>query len=134
MVNVQDDGTISLPLIGQVRADGLTVEELRQAITTKLDDYIQHPDVSVDVTKNNSKKFYIIGGVNHPGPYPLNGKLTISEALASAGGFHDFAHEKKIYLIRGKDKHLYNNKEVKNGKNLEQDIEVQNGDKIYVPE
>jgi len=134
MVNVQDDGMISMPLIGQVKADGLTVEQLRQLIDTRLDEYIQHPDVSVDVTKNNSKKYYIIGGSSHPGPFPLNGKLTISEALAIAGGFKDFANKKKIYLLRGAKKFPYNDKEVSEGKHLEQDIEIESGDKIYIPE
>jgi polysaccharide export outer membrane protein len=137
LVSVRDDGMISMQLIGEVKADGLTCEQLRLIITKRLSDYLNNPTVSVDLAKNNSKKFYITGeGANHSGPFPLNGKVTIFEALTSAGGFSSFANQKKIYLLRkgenGK-KHYFNYKDALSGKHPEQDIEVQNGDIIVVP-
>jgi polysaccharide export outer membrane protein len=139
MVDVQDDGMISMALIGQVKADGSTVEQLKNTLVSKLGEFIQNPEVTVQVTKNNSKKFYIMGeGATRQGAFPLNGKMTISEALANAGGFRDFANLKKIYLLRKsenyKEKHLFNYKDVIAGKHLEQDIGVENGDRIVVPQ
>jgi polysaccharide biosynthesis/export protein len=134
-VNVGPDGMLSISLVGEIAADGLTVEQLRGAIKTRLDrDFFNSSEVSVEVMKINSKKFFIMGGVNRPGPYPLNGKTTVSEALSSAGGFSGFANQKKIYVLRGAKKIPFNYKDVIAGKHLEQDIELENGDKIVVPE
>jgi polysaccharide export outer membrane protein len=132
--DVGPDGAISMPLIGEIKADGLTVTQLKAAITTRLNDYINSPEVSVSVTKINSKSVLIIGGVARPGKYPLNEKTTVLDALASGGGFRDFANQKKIYVLRGGKKFNFNYKEVIQGKHLEQNIELQNGDQIVVPE
>jgi polysaccharide export outer membrane protein len=139
MLDVQDDGMISLALIGQVKADGLTIEQLKNTLTTKLNEFIQNPEVTVQITKSNSRKFYIMGeGASRQGAFPLNGKMTISEALANAGGFRDFANLKKIYVLRKsenyKEKHLFNYKDVIAGKHVEQDIQVENGDRIVIPQ
>jgi polysaccharide export outer membrane protein len=134
-VNVGPDGMLSISLVGEIAADGLTVEQLRGAIKTRLDrDFFNSSEVSVEVVKINSKKFFIMGGVNRPGPYPLNGKTTVSEALSNASGFSGFANQKKIYVLRGAKKIPFNYKDVIAGKHLEQDIELENGDKIVVPE
>jgi polysaccharide export outer membrane protein len=134
MVDVGPDGMISVALIGQVKADGLTIEQLKETLRTKLSDFIESPEVSVDVTRINSKRYFIIGGVNRPGPYPLASRTTVSEALSNAGGFSGFANQKRIYVLRGTHKFYFNFKEVIDGKHLEQDIPLENGDKIYVPE
>jgi polysaccharide export outer membrane protein len=141
MYDVQDDGMIAVPLVGQLKADGLTVEELRKLIKEKLSegDFVKNPEVTVQVTKPNSHIFYIMGpGAGHQGAIPLVRKLTMSEALTTAGGFSPFANQKKIYLLRKsenyKEKHMFNYKDVMAGKHLEQDIEVQNGDRIVIPE
>ncbi|HWE52878.1 MAG TPA: polysaccharide biosynthesis/export family protein [Bryobacteraceae bacterium] len=139
MVDVQEDGMISMALIGQVKADGLTVEQLRDTLATKLSDYIQTPEVTVQVTKNNSKTYYIMGqGAGRQGAFPLARKTTVSEALTNAGGFGPFANLKKIYVLKKKEnyekKHMFNFKDVLAGKHLEEDIEVQDGDRIIVPE
>jgi polysaccharide export outer membrane protein len=134
MMDVGPDGMISLPLIGQLRADGLTVQQLKETIATRLNDYLLNPEVSVDVTRINSKRYYILGGVNRPGPFPLSVRTTVSEALSNAGGFSGFANQKKIYVLRGTKKILFNYKDVIAGKHLEQDITLENGDKIVVPE
>ncbi len=134
MVNVQPDGMMSLALIGEIKADGLTVPQLIDILKTKLSDYLNSPEVDVSVTKVNSKKFYILGEVGRPGEYPLVGRTTIMEALSSSGGFRDTANQKKIYLLRGKEKHPFSYKDVIEGKHLEQDIAIENGDRIVVPQ
>ncbi len=141
MVDLQDDGMISMALIGQLKADGLTVDQLTKLISSKLEDYFQSTEgeVTVQLTKNNSKKYYIMGqGAGRQGAFPLNGKLTISEALANAGGYQAFANIKKIYLLRKsenyKTQHKFNLKDVLAGKHMEDDIEVENGDRIVIPE
>jgi polysaccharide export outer membrane protein len=133
-VDVRPDGMISMQLIGEMKADGLTAEQLKETITQRLTDYINNPVVDVQVAKINSKKFFIYGGVMRAGPFPLVGRTTVMDALASAGGFKDFANTKKIEVHRGSQKFLFNFKDVSKGKNLEQDIELENGDRIIVPE
>jgi polysaccharide biosynthesis/export protein len=88
----------------------------------------------VQVARINSKKVYIYGGVVRPGSLPLVGRTTVMDALASSGGFKEFANPKKIEIHRGARKFPFNYKEVIKGKNLEQDIELENGDRIIVPE
>jgi len=141
MVDVQDDGMISMALIGQLKAEGLTIDQLTKLISSKLEDYFQSTEgeVTVQLTKNNSKKYYIMGqGAGRQGAFPLNGKLTISEALANSGGYQTFANIKKIYLLRKSENyathHPFNLKDVLAGKHMETDIEVENGDRIVIPE
>jgi polysaccharide export outer membrane protein len=135
LVDVRPDGMISLQLIGEVKADGLTVAELREQLKAKLNQFLTDPEVDVDVAKINSKRYYILGeGVLRAGAYPLTEPVTIMEALSNAGGFQAFANLKKIYLMRGSQKFPFNYKDVSRGKHLDQDIQVQNGDRIYVPQ
>lgn len=134
MVDVRPDGMISMALIGDVKADGLTVPQLVDELRMKLADYLNSPEVDVQVTKINSKRFFILGEVGRPGEYPLVSRTTILEALSNAGGFRDTANQKKIYLLRGSVKHPFNYKDVIEGKHLEQDIPIENGDKLVVPQ
>jgi len=132
-LDVGPDGMISLPLIGQVKADGLTAMQLREALAKRLGEFLNSPEVDVQVLKVLSKRFFVYGEVGHPGEFPLIQETTIMDALASVGGFRDFANQKKIYLMRGSQKFDFNYKDVSKGKHLEQNIPVQNGDRIYVP-
>ncbi len=134
ILDVGPDGTVSMPLIGEIKADGLTAVQLKTAITARLNDFLNNPEVSVSVTKINSKSVLLIGGVAHPGKFPLNEKTTVLDALAGSGGFRDFANQKKIYILRGTKKIMFNYKEVIQGKHPEQNIELENGDRIVVPE
>ena len=134
VVDVRPDGMISLPLVGELKADGLTVAELKDVIKVHLSDYLNSPEVDVQVSRINSKKVFLVGAINRPGPLVLASRLTVSEAIFSAGGFRDFANQKKIYVLRGTKKFNFNYKEVILGKHLEQDIPLENGDKIIVPE
>jgi polysaccharide export outer membrane protein len=125
---------ISLPLIGEVKADGSTVEELRKTLTAKLSEFLTEPEIDIQVTKINSKKYLILGeGANRPGAFPLTEPITVMEALSNAGGFRDFANPKKIYILRGSQRFDFNYKDVSKGKHLEQDIQIQNGDRIFIP-
>lgn len=132
-LDVRPDGYISMQLIGEMKVDGLTLSELSAAITKRLQDFIKNPEVNVQLLRVNSKKYTIQGEVNRPGTYPLTGPVTILEALVNAAGFRDFANTKKIYLLRGSQRFNFNYKQVSKGKSLEQNIQVQNGDEIFVP-
>lgn len=132
-VGVRPDGKISMPLIGELQAAGLTPERLSAHIAEALKKYIMTPDVSVSVSQVNSKRYYITGEVNRPGPYPLVTPTRVLEALANAGGFRDFANIKKIRILRGKQQFKFNYKDVTNGKHLEENIFLENGDYVIVP-
>lgn len=134
LYDVRPDGMIALPLVGEMKADGLTPEELRRQLTTKIGEFITDPEVSIDIAKINSKKYYIMGeGAAHPGPVPLTEPITVLQALATAGGFQTFANTKKIYVLRGTQKLPFNYKEALQGKNLDKNITIQNGDMIVIP-
>ncbi len=132
-VIVRPDGKISLPLIGEVQAGGKTPEELRKVITEKLSDFLTSPEVLVQVTAVRSKKYYITGQVMRTGAFPLVVPTTVLEALSNAGGFREWAQKKKIIILRGNKRLKFNYNEVIKGKNLEQNIYLQNGDHIIVP-
>lgn len=132
---VSSDGMVSMQLIGEVKADGLTVKELTAVIRQKLMATVMNdPDVNVQVARNNSKKYTILGGCARQGEFPLLGEMTIMDAFANCGGFKDFANLKKIYVLRGEQKLPFNYKEVSQGKHLEQNRRLKNGDRIFVPE
>jgi polysaccharide export outer membrane protein len=97
---VRPDGKISMPLIQDVPAEGLTAAQLADEIQRKLTAYIVNPEVSVIVLQVNAPKYYLIGYVARPGTYPLRGDTSVLQALALAGGLTQFASPKKIKLIR----------------------------------
>lgn len=132
-VIVRPDGKITLPLVNELMAAGLTPEELSHSIARGLERYVKEPQVNVSVQQVNSKKFFIQGEVNKPGPYPLVVPTTVLEALGSGGGFKDFANVKKIVILRGSERLKFNYKDVTHGKNLDQNILLQPGDQIIVP-
>jgi polysaccharide export outer membrane protein len=134
-VPVRPDGKISLPLLNDVQAAGLTAMELATAITEGLKKFINNPQVTVTVTEINSRRIYVTGEVTRPGAYPLLPNMTALQALTSAGGFTQFSNTKKIYVLRnegGKQtKHPFNYKAVLDGK--QDDVPLQPGDTIVVP-
>src|SRR5580700_2004918 len=130
---VRPDGKISVPLVGEIQAAGLSPEKLSTNIAESLQKIMVHPEVTVGVLKVNSKKYYIQGEVNKPGSYPLVIDTTVLEALVNAGGFRDFANTKKIVILRGSDRLKFNYHEVTHGKKMEQNILVKPGDQIIVP-
>lgn len=129
---VRPDGKITVPLIRDVQAAGLTPERLGDQLTQALGEYFTKPEITVTVVQVNSKKFFITGEVNRSGQYPLVTPITVFDALNGAGGFRDFANKKGIVIIRGTQRIKFNYEEVLKGKKLEQNIFVENGDTIVV--
>jgi polysaccharide export outer membrane protein len=135
---VRPDGMITLPLIGEVKAVGLTPTQLQQLLTTDLQRVVSDPQVTVSVIGVNSLSFNIMGNVGHPGYYPLTRPVTVLDAIALSGGFRDFAKDKKVYILRttadGKQQKLhFNYREVIKGKNMAQNIYLQSRDILVVP-
>lgn len=135
-VAVRPDGKITMPLIGEIQAAGETPMQLTKTLTEKLGNYVNRPDVTVTVQEVRSKKYYIDGGVNKPGEYALVTPTRVLEALSKAGGFTEFANRRKIKILRneGKQTFKFNYNQVAKGKHLEQNIFIENGDHIIVPE
>lgn len=137
VVPVRPDGKISLPLLNDVQAAGLTPTQLAAQITESLKKFVTNPQVTVIVTAINSQRIYILGEVNRAGAYPLLPNMTVLQGLSSAGGFTLFANLKKIYMFRmenGKQvKYPFNYKDVINGKAPEENVVLKAGDTIVVP-
>jgi len=133
---VRPDGKISLPLLDDVQAAGLTPKQLADSITEKLKKYVADPRVTVVVTAINSKRIFINGEVLHPGPMPMLPSMTVLQALSSAG-LNQFAKIKGIYVLRmqnGKQQKLaVNYKKLLKGEQIEQNYLLQPGDTIVVP-
>ncbi|HKF01964.1 MAG TPA: polysaccharide biosynthesis/export family protein [Candidatus Sulfotelmatobacter sp.] len=133
---VRPDGKISMPLLNDITAAGLTPLELKDSITEKLKKYVSDPRVTVVVTAMNSRRIFVTGEVNHSGPISLLPHMTVLQALAQAG-FTQFANPKATYLLRTQDgkqtKLPFNYKDVVKGNHPEQNIELKPGDTIVVP-
>lgn len=136
-VPVRPDGKISLPLINDVQAAGLTPMQLRKDLQERLKKFIAEPQVTVVVIKINSQRVFVVGEVARAGAYPLIPNMTALQALSSAGGFTQFANVKKIRILRtenGKQTILiFNYKDVVQGKRTESNILLKAGDTIVVP-
>jgi len=133
---VRPDGKISMPLLNDITAAGMTPLQLRDELTERLKKYIADPRVTVVVTGMNSRRVFATGEVLHTGPMTLLPHMTVLQALAQAG-FSQFANPKAIYLLRvenGKQQKIpFNYKEVVKGNHPEQNIELKPGDTIVVP-
>jgi polysaccharide biosynthesis/export protein len=136
-VPVRSDGNISLPLIDEIHAAGLTPLQLKEKLTLRLKEFIDNPNVSVIVTAANSQKVYVSGEVRTPGVYPLRGETTLLQVIPMAGGFTEWADQKKILIIRkeaGKDKRIVvNYKKIVSGEDMGANIVLKPGDTIIVP-
>ena len=133
---VRPDGKISMPLLNDIPAAGLTPLQLKVSITEKLKKYIADPRVTVVVTAMNSRRIFVTGEVVHSGPMALLPHMTVLQALSQAG-FTQFANLKAIYLLRtenGRQQKLpFNYKEVVKGNHPEQNIVLKPGDTLVVP-
>ena len=137
-VVVRPDGKISLPLLNEVQAGGLTPTQLRDAINVVARQYVEEPSVTVVVKQINSRKLFITGQVEKPGPYPMSGPTTVLQLISMAGGLKEFTDGKRILVMRTdkadrQTSHLFNYRQVTSGKNLAQNIELQPGDTVVVP-
>jgi polysaccharide biosynthesis/export protein len=133
---VRPDGKISMPLLNDIPAAGLTPLQLKDSLTERLKKYIADPRVTVVVTGMNSRRVFVTGEVNHSGPMTLLPHMTVLQALAEAG-FNQFANPKAIYILRaegGKQTKLpFDYRKVVKGRNQDQNIELKPGDTIVVP-
>jgi polysaccharide export outer membrane protein len=136
-VVVRPDGMITLPLINDIKAAGLTPDQLREQVVKAAEKFVEAPNATVVVKQINSRRFYVTGQVGRPGPYPLSGPTTVLQALAMAGGTAEFSKSDRIVVMRtegGKTQTFkFNYKDVIKGKNLQQNIEIRPGDTIVVP-
>lgn len=133
---VRPDGKISMPLLGDVAAAGMTPTDLAESIKQKLKKYIADPRVTVVVAAMNSRRVFVTGEVSHSGAIPLLPHMTVLQALSSAG-FTQFANLKSIYVLRnegGRQTKLpFNYKEVVKGQHSEENVELRPGDTVVVP-
>ena len=136
-VTVRPDGRVTLPLLGEINAAGLTPDALRQRITEAANKLFEDPSVTVTVRQINSRKVYITGNVTTPGAHALTGERTVLQVIALAGGLTEFADRKNISVVRieGGKQQIFkvNYNEVSKGKHLEQNIVLKPGDTIVVP-
>lgn len=137
-IPVRSDGKISLPLVGEMQATGKTPLQLERDLTEKLKGFITAPEVNVIVQQVNSRKFNILGEIGKPGSYPLTADTTIVDAIATAGGFRDFAKKTGVYVLRktadGRQTRLsFNYKNFIKGKDTNQNIKIEPDDTIIVP-
>jgi len=136
-VPVRMDGKISLPLIDEIQAAGLTPFQLKENLIQKLKQFIDSPNVSVIVTETNSFKVFVTGQVRTPGVYRLRSETTVLQIIPMAGGFTDWANQKKILIIRkenGKEKRIIvNYKKIMKGDDPRSNIILKAGDTIIIP-
>lgn len=136
-VVVRPDGMFSFPLVGDIRAEDRTVEDISADLVRRLTKYIPNPNVSVAVTKVMSYKVYVIGRVNKPGEYLIGHYTDVLQALSLAGGLTPFAAENDIKVmrrVRGEQHAIpFRYGDVRKGRDLEQNIILQRGDVVMVP-
>jgi polysaccharide export outer membrane protein len=137
-VTVRPDGMITLPLIRDIKASGLTPTELADRIQAAVREYVTDASVTVVVRQMNSRKVFITGEVAKPGAYPLTSSMTVMQLIAVAGGLNEFAEAKSISVMRvegGKTMTFpFDYKNVANGKKPAQNIVLKPGDTVVVPE
>jgi len=134
-VTVRPDGKISLPLLNEIQAAGLTPADLRARLAAESKRFFENPSVTVVVNQINSRKAFITGQILKPGPYALTAPTTVLQLISMAGGLKDYADSKNIMIIRHENgrtsRYAFNYKEI--GRNLRQDIELKPGDTVVVP-
>ena len=136
-IPVRMDGKISLPLVQEIKAAGLTPLQLKEVLTRRLKEFIENPVVSVTVTEANSYKVYVSGQVKTPGVYRLRSETSVAQIIPMAGGFTDWANQKKILIIRnenGREKRMtVNYKKIMRGSDPDSNVILKTGDTIIVP-
>lgn len=137
-VTVRADGMITLPLIRDIRAAGLTPDQLADRIQTSLREFITDASVTVAVRQMNSRRVFITGEVAKPGVYPLASVMTVMQLIAIAGGLNEFAEANSISILRVEDgktrTFAFAYKDVAKGKKPQQNIVLKPGDTVVVPE
>ncbi|MEO8100832.1 MAG: polysaccharide biosynthesis/export family protein [Acidobacteriota bacterium] len=132
-VIIRPDGKFSLPMLGDVQAEGLTPEHLKKTLTEALTSLYQSPDVTISVMEVRSKSYQITGQTMRTGTFPLVTPIRVYQALVLAGGFQEWASRKKIVIMRGSQRINFNASDFEKGKNLEANIFLQPEDIVVVP-
>jgi polysaccharide export outer membrane protein len=134
---VPPDGVIAFPLIDAIKANNLTVVDMRKMITQKLSEFIPDATVTVMLIEINNLKAYVIGKVNNPGEFPINMETSVMQILSKAGGLNPFASKGGIKILRQESNKIvkipFDYGQVEKGKNLEQNIILKAGDVVVVP-
>lgn len=137
-VPVRPDGKISVPLVDDVQAEGLTAQELKQVLSRELEEYVTNPDVTVVVSRMSSKRAYVIGEVGSSGPVPLSTDLRVLDALSLAGGFTTFADKSNVKILRqtedGEQEYVFDYDAYVAGKAPGTNVRLEPGDTIVVPD
>ena len=135
-VVVRPDGKISVPLLNDVQAAGMSPEQLNQVLKKAASKFIEDPDVTVIVREIRSRKVYVLGQVGRPGPVPLNTDMNVLQVLTAVGGLLEFADKENVIIVRsesGRERRLkFNYKDVVRGKNVQQNVLLQPGDTVIV--
>ena len=136
-VVVRPDGIITLPLLEDIKVTGMTTAELKAKITSEASKIVTSPNVTVIVKQINSRKVFITGHVAKPGSYALTAPMTVVQLIALSGGLLEFADRSKIRVMRvtpaGAETHRVNYKQLANGEELKQNIDLKPGDTVIVP-
>jgi polysaccharide biosynthesis/export protein len=136
-VTVRPDGKVALPLLNDIQAAGLTPEQLRDEVVEAARRFVEDPNPTVMVKEINSRKVFITGQIEKPGPYPLKSTTTVLQLIATAGGLKEFVSGKNISVIRSEAGqpivYRFNYQDVLNRENLAQNIELRPGDTVVVP-
>lgn len=136
-VRVSPDGWITYPLVGEIEAEGTTVEALRATLETKLHKYVTEAVVNVSVKDPDGNRIYILGKVNRPGVYPFTKNIDVVQALTLAGGTSKFAAIDDIKILRrvegAQQAYKFRYSDVERGRSLEQNIVLRSGDVVVVP-
>jgi polysaccharide biosynthesis/export protein len=136
-VVVRPDGRISLPLLNEVEAGGLTPEQLRFRVLENAKRFVEDPTATVIVKQINSRNVFIMGEVQKPGTYPLGGPTSVLQLIAVAGGLSEFAARDEIVVLRTvegeTERHRVNYNAVLKGNDLKQNLQLQPGDTVVIP-
>ena len=136
-ITVAPDGTLAFPLVGQIKAKGLSLAQLQTDLGSRLSAYIPQPSVSIILKSAAGSKIYVIGKVNRPGGFPLMGPIDVLQALSLAGGLTTFAEYNSIKIIRrtgGESRAIqFRYGDIEDGEKLDQNIPLENGDVVVVP-
>jgi polysaccharide export outer membrane protein len=136
-VTVRPDGKITLPLLNDIQAAGLSPDQLREKVTDQAKRYVEDPQPTIVVRMINSRKVFITGQVAKPGPYSLMAPTTVLQLISMAGGLTEYAHGKKISIMRTENgrqiAYHFNYNDIAAGKNMRQNIELKPGDTVVVP-
>ena len=136
-VTVRPDGKISLPLINDIVAAGLTPEQLRKQVVEQAEKLVEDAQATVIVKTINSRRVFITGQVEKPGSYALTTRMTVLQLIAMAGGLKEFAKSNRIVTMRNdggrEERFIFDYNEVVEGKNLQQNLEMKPGDTVVVP-